>query len=85
MAADDSFGLHRVCRQTEQRIGGAFPTQETRSETSLKINLAKCRGGERCIVRIAVLLVSLAFFNEILQVLMQDAAFSFANRCKCVL
>lgn len=40
---------------------------------------------EPCIVRIAVLLVSLAFFNEILQVLMQDAAFSFANRCKYVL
>ena len=30
-------------------------------------------------------LPSLANFNAILQDLMQDVAFSFANRCKCVL
>ena len=51
---------------------------------SLNQCLAKYREGVVAILASCMVCVSLAFFNAILQDLVQDAAFSFANKCKCV-
>ena len=51
---------------------------------SLNQYLAKYREGVVAILA-SCMVNALAFFDAILQDLMQDAAFSFANRCKCVL
>lgn len=51
---------------------------------SLNQCLAKYREGVVAILD-SCMVNALAFFNAILQDLMQNAAFSFANRCKCVL
>lgn len=52
--------------------------------SSLNQYLAKYREGVVALLA-SCIVNALAFFNAILQDLMQDAAFSFANRCKCVL
>lgn len=51
---------------------------------SLNQYLAKYREGVVAILA-SCMVNALAFFDANLQDLMQDAAFSFANRCKCVL
>ena len=51
---------------------------------SLNQYLAKYREGVAPILA-SCMVNALAFFDANLQDLMQDAAFSFANRCKCVL
>lgn len=51
---------------------------------SLNQCLAKYREGVAPLLA-SCMVNALALFNANLQDLMQDAAFSFANRCKCVL
>lgn len=53
---------------------------------SSSLNQYLAKYGEGIVAILASCMVNaLAFFDALLQDLMQDAAFSFANRCKCVL
>ena len=68
---------------TNERAGAViFPLSLA---VSLNAGLAKYREEKTVGITRFTYSLSLAFFTAILQDLMQDIAFCFANRCKCVL
>ena len=84
----DDFGrLWGFCgcrRDWAEPIGAARRSRGDARDKKGLDKIAKYREGVVAILA-SCMVNALAFFNAILQDLMQDAAFSFANRCKCVL